>query len=163
MISTKASIYIFILLTALLPGKKKIDYCHRERMFVDFEKIYGEDSDFIISPAGYSAYNCTGYCPTILGSHMNATNHAVVQSLMHLLDKTVSRPCCVPTKLSKISVLYFDDNGKVQKKDFKNMVVEAYVWMPLSRGSCRCDVFHPCNFLDLRPSVTYKYVTLKSI
>lgn len=93
-------------------------------MFVDFRKIYGK-KDYIIAPAGYSAYFCSGTCPSILGSYMNATNHAVVQSLVSLQNSAVPRPCCVPTELSKISVLYFDDNGKVQLKLMENMVAEA--------------------------------------
>lgn len=44
---------------------------------------------------------------------------------MHSLEpKQISRACCVPTKLSSISVLYIDDDGVVTYKyDYEDMVV----------------------------------------
>lgn len=37
----------------------------------------------------------------------------------------VPKPCCAPTKLNAISVLYFDDNSNVILKKYRNMVVRA--------------------------------------
>lgn len=37
----------------------------------------------------------------------------------------VPKPCCAPTQLHAISVLYFDDNSNVILKKYKNMVVRA--------------------------------------
>ena len=57
---------------------------------------------------------------------MNATNHAIVQTLVHLMNpSTVPQPCCSPTKLTAISVLYFDDSNNVVLKKYTNMVVKA--------------------------------------
>jgi len=57
---------------------------------------------------------------------MNATNHAIVQTLAHLTKPlSVPQPCCAPTKLSAISVLYFDDSSNVILKKYRNMVVRA--------------------------------------
>ena len=82
--------------------------------------------DWIIAPEGYSAYYCHGQCAFPLNAHMNATNHAIVQTLVHLMNQLkVPKPCCAPTKLSAISVLYFDDNSNVILKKYKNMVVRA--------------------------------------
>lgn len=39
--------------------------------------------------------------------------------------ENVPKPCCAPTKLHAISVLYFDDNSNVILKKYKNMVVRA--------------------------------------
>lgn len=37
----------------------------------------------------------------------------------------VPKPCCAPTKLSPISVLYFLDDSNVNLKKYKNMVVKS--------------------------------------
>ena len=34
-------------------------------------------------------------------------------------------PCCVPTALSAISLLYVDDDDKVVLRNYRDMVVEA--------------------------------------
>lgn len=84
---------------------------------------------------------------------MNPTNHAIVQTLVspqtvpdatvtasseaplflppsirqvHFINPgTVPKPCCAPTQLDAISVLYFDDSSNVILKKYRNMVVEA--------------------------------------
>lgn len=38
--------------------------------------------DWVIAPQGYSAYYCEGECAFPLDSCMNATNHAILQSLV---------------------------------------------------------------------------------
>lgn len=82
--------------------------------------------DWIIAPDGYDAYYCSGECNFPLNAHMNATNHAIVQTLVHLLSPgKVPKPCCAPTKLSPISVLYFLDESNVILKKYKNMVVKS--------------------------------------
>ena len=82
--------------------------------------------DWIIAPEGYAAFYCLGECSFPLNAHMNATNHAIVQTLVHLMNPTMApKPCCAPTKLSAISVLYFDDNSNVILKKYRNMVVRA--------------------------------------
>src|SRR5271166_5250342 len=82
--------------------------------------------DWIIAPEGYAAYYCDGDCSFPLHAHMNASNHAIVQTLSHLMNPTdVPKPCCAPLKLSALSVLYFDDNSNVILKKYRNMVVRA--------------------------------------
>uniref|UniRef100_A0A3B3V8X2 Bone morphogenetic protein 6 n=1 Tax=Poecilia latipinna TaxID=48699 RepID=A0A3B3V8X2_9TELE len=82
--------------------------------------------DWIIAPEGYAANYCDGECSFPLNGHMNATNHAIVQTLVHLMNpENVPKPCCAPTKLHAISVLFFDDNSNVILKKYKNMVVRA--------------------------------------
>lgn len=82
--------------------------------------------DWIIAPDGYDAYYCSGECNFPLNAHMNATNHAIVQTLVHLVSPgKVPKPCCAPTKLSAISVLYFLDESNVILKKYKNMVVKS--------------------------------------
>lgn len=71
------------------------------------------------------AFECSGKCSFPMSAHLTPTKHAIIQTLMHSLEpKQISRACCVPTKLSSISVLYIDDDGTVTYKyDYEDMVV----------------------------------------
>lgn len=98
--------------------------CSRRMLYVSFQRLGWQD--WIIAPEGYSAFFCFGECSFPLSAQMNATNHAIVQTLVHLMNPTVApQPCCSPTKLSAISVLYFDDSNNVVLKKYTNMVVKA--------------------------------------
>ncbi|XP_059834712.1 bone morphogenetic protein 7b isoform X2 [Hypanus sabinus] len=45
---------------------------------------------------------------------------------VHLINpENVPKPCCAPTQLNAISVLYFDDSSNVILKKYRNMVVRA--------------------------------------
>ncbi|XP_042866558.1 bone morphogenetic protein 2-like isoform X2 [Penaeus japonicus] len=104
--------------------KKGKQICKRHNMFVDFRKV-GWD-DWIVAPSGYDAYFCMGDCPFPLNDHMNATNHAVVQTLVNSrYPDRVPKACCVPTELSPISMLYLDDDERFVLKNHQDMVVEA--------------------------------------
>ena len=82
--------------------------------------------DWIIAPDGYAAYYCHGECAFPLNANLNATNHAIVQTLVHLMSpRLVPEPCCTPTKLTAISVLFFDEGSNVVLKKYRNMVVRA--------------------------------------
>ncbi|KAL1423751.1 hypothetical protein MTO96_020815 [Rhipicephalus appendiculatus] len=96
--------------------------CQKRNLFVSFKDLGWQD--WIIAPDGYTAFYCDGECSFPL--NMNATNHAIVQTLVHLVDPAQApKPCCAPTRLSAIMVLYFDDNSNVILKRYKNMVVKA--------------------------------------
>uniref|UniRef100_A0A3B3DKQ6 TGF-beta family profile domain-containing protein n=1 Tax=Oryzias melastigma TaxID=30732 RepID=A0A3B3DKQ6_ORYME len=98
--------------------------CRKHELYVSFRELGWQD--WIIAPDGYAANYCDGECSFPLNAHMNATNHAIVQTLVHLMNpENVPKPCCAPTKLHAISVLYFDDNSNVILKKYKNMVVRA--------------------------------------
>ncbi|XP_075214777.1 TGF-beta family member glass bottom boat [Lycorma delicatula] len=98
--------------------------CQIQTLFVSFRDL--EWQNWIIAPEGYSAYYCSGECNFPLNAHMNATNHAIVQTLVHLMNPIqVPKPCCAPTKLTPISVLYFLDETNVILKKYRNMVVKS--------------------------------------
>ncbi|KAL2307966.1 hypothetical protein Nmel_000960 [Mimus melanotis] len=111
--------------------------CRKHELYVSFQDLGWQLSveprsvcfpkkDWIIAPKGYAANYCDGECSFPLNAHMNATNHAIVQTLVHLMNPDyVPKPCCAPTKLNAISVLYFDDNSNVILKKYRNMVVRA--------------------------------------
>ncbi|XP_013988834.1 bone morphogenetic protein 7 [Salmo salar] len=96
--------------------------CKKHELYVSFRDLGWQD--WIIAPEGYAAYYCQGECAFPLNSYMNATNHAIVQTLVHFINpETVPKPCCAPTQLHGISVLYFDDSSNVILKKYRNMVV----------------------------------------
>ncbi|KAK2862494.1 hypothetical protein Q5P01_002027 [Channa striata] len=105
------------------PGISK-EGCKKHELYVSFRDLGWQD--WIIAPEGYAAYYCEGECAFPLNSYMNATNHAIVQTLVHFINpETVPKPCCAPTQLHGISVLYFDDSSNVILKKYRNMVVRA--------------------------------------
>lgn len=98
--------------------------CQIQTLYVSFKDL--DWQDWIIAPDGYGAFYCSGECNFPLNAHMNATNHAIVQTLVHLMNPLqVPKPCCAPTKLNPISVLYFIDDSNVMLKKYKNMVVKS--------------------------------------
>ncbi|KAF0751023.1 protein decapentaplegic-like, partial [Aphis craccivora] len=101
--------------------KKKI--CQRYSMYVDFKDV--GFSDWIQAPPGYDAFYCHGECTFPLANHINASNHAVMQTLMNSYNPAaVPRACCVPTKLSSQTLLYVDDDGKLVVKNYPEMTVD---------------------------------------
>ncbi|XP_042313609.1 growth/differentiation factor 7 [Sceloporus undulatus] len=105
-------------------GKKSRSRCSRKGLQVNF-KALGWD-DWIIAPLDYEAFHCEGACEFPLRSHLEPTNHAIIQTLMHSMDPEAAPPsCCVPAKLSPISILYIDAGNNVVYKQYEDMVVEA--------------------------------------
>jgi len=105
-------------------GRFRRSGCQKRTLYVSFRDLGWQD--WIIAPDGYAAFYCHGECSFPLNTHMNATNHAIVQTLVHLMiPYQVPKPCCAPTKLSGISVLYFDESSNVILKKYRNMVVKS--------------------------------------
>lgn len=102
--------------------------CGRRQLVLDFKDI-GWDS-WIIEPKSFEAGYCSGQCGFPDALSLNPTNHATLQSLLHAVGvrADVPTPCCVPDKLSSLTVLYFDHR--------KNVVLKTYPDM--SAQSCAC-------------------------
>ncbi|XP_020823134.1 growth/differentiation factor 7 [Phascolarctos cinereus] len=106
------------------PGRKGRSRCSRKPLHVDFKEL-GWD-DWIIAPLDYEAYHCEGVCDFPLRSHLEPTNHAIIQTLMNSMAPEATPPsCCVPAKLSPISILYIDAGNNVVYKQYEDMVVET--------------------------------------
>lgn len=102
--------------------KNGSENCRRHPLYVDFADVGW--NDWIVAPPGYEAYYCHGDCPFPLADHLNSTNHAIVQTLMHSVNPgAVPKACCVPTQLAPISMLYTDEEGKVVLKNYQDMAV----------------------------------------
>lgn len=105
-------------------GGRRRARCSRKPLRVNFKDL-GWD-DWIIAPLDYEAHYCDGVCDFPLRSHLEPTNHAVIQTLMNSMDPGTSPPsCCVPSKLSPISILYIDSSNNVIYKQYEDMVVES--------------------------------------
>ncbi|XP_063771386.1 growth/differentiation factor 7 isoform X1 [Pseudophryne corroboree] len=104
-------------------GKRSKTRCSKKPLHVNFKEL-GWD-DWIIAPLDYEAYHCEGVCDFPLRSHLEPTNHAIIQTLMNSMDPESTPPsCCVPSKLSPISILYIDSGNNVVYKQYEDMVVE---------------------------------------
>ncbi|XP_034398157.1 nodal homolog [Cyclopterus lumpus] len=96
--------------------------CRKVDMWVDFEHI-GWD-EWIVHPKRYNAFRCEGECPTPLDESFNPTNHAYMQSLLqHHHPERVSCPSCVPTRLSPLSMLYYESDD-LALRHHEDMIVE---------------------------------------
>ncbi|KAL7381225.1 hypothetical protein ABVT39_002415 [Epinephelus coioides] len=105
-------------------GKKSKSRCSKKPLHVNFRDL-GWD-DWIIAPLDYEAYHCEGVCDFPLRSHLEPTNHAIIQTLMNSMNPSNMPPsCCAPSKLSPISILYIDSGNNVVYKQYEDMVVES--------------------------------------
>ncbi|KAM6965509.1 nodal homolog [Aplochiton taeniatus] len=96
--------------------------CRKVDMWVDFDQI-GWD-EWIVHPKRYNAFRCEGECPTPVDESFHPTNHAYMQSLLKLFHPTrVAHPCCVPTRLSPLSMLYYENDDMILRHH-EDMVVE---------------------------------------
>ena len=93
--------------------------CHLERMYVNFGDI--GYSTWIVSPEGYPAGRCVGSCDF---PFRRVTPHGIIQYLMHRRHvNRVGKPCCVPTKLGPISLLYYERNSLTYKYNYEGLQV----------------------------------------
>ncbi|KAL7881616.1 hypothetical protein AOLI_G00084640 [Acnodon oligacanthus] len=100
--------------------------CCRQQFYIDFRLIGW--NDWIIAPAGYFGNYCEGSCPAYMagvpGSASSFHTAVVNQYRMRGMSPGSVNSCCIPTKLSTMSMLYFDDEYNIIKRDVPNMIVE---------------------------------------
>ncbi|CAK8686214.1 unnamed protein product [Clavelina lepadiformis] len=98
-------------------------HCRRVDFEIDFEAIgWG---DWIVYPKRYNAFRCEGQCKHPVSQEQGRpSNHAYMQSLLSSHDPTlgIPQPCCVPTALKSLSILYYED-GYVKQRDHEDMTV----------------------------------------
>ncbi|XP_059140339.1 bone morphogenetic protein 2-like [Physella acuta] len=104
-----------------IKGNKSI--CKRHGLYVDFGEVGW--NDWIVAPHGYPAYYCKGECNAPLPDFSKASNHAMLQARVYMIDKgKVPMVCCVPVKMKPISMLYRDENGRTVLKTYQDMTVD---------------------------------------
>ncbi|XP_058506280.1 inhibin subunit beta Aa [Solea solea] len=105
----------------------KVRVCCKRQFYVNFKDIGW--NDWIIAPSGYHANYCEGECPSHVTSITGSTLsfHSTVISHYRLRGYSPFqnlRSCCVPTRLRAMSMLYYNEEQKIIKKDIQNMIVE---------------------------------------
>ncbi|KAM4636912.1 nodal homolog [Discoglossus pictus] len=96
--------------------------CRRVDFFVDFSLI-GWDK-YIIHPIRYNAYRCEGICPSPVSESLRPNNHAYLQSVLHYYTSSKAPPvCCVPVKMSALSMIH-RENGGITKENHEAMIVD---------------------------------------
>lgn len=100
--------------------------CCRQQFYIDFRLIGW--SDWIIAPSGYYGNYCEGNCPAYMagvpGSASSFHTAVVNQYRLRGMSPGSMNSCCIPTKLSTMSMLYFDDEYNIVKRDVPNMIVD---------------------------------------
>ena len=101
--------------------------CKMYDFYVDFTVIgWGE---WIIHPKRFNSKFCFGQCPSPIEAKYHPTNHAMLQTLMRMkLPNVAPSPCCVPTKLKAVSMLYVE---------YDEIVVRSHEDMVVDQCGCR--------------------------
>ncbi|KAM9544611.1 bone morphogenetic protein 3 isoform 1-T1 [Salvelinus alpinus] len=99
--------------------------CARRYLKVDFADIGW--SEWIISPKSFDAYYCSGSCQFPMPKSLKPSNHATIQSIVRAVGVVsgIPEPCCVPDKMSSLSILFFDEDKNVVLKVYPNMTVDS--------------------------------------
>ncbi|CAN9512723.1 unnamed protein product [Ophioblennius macclurei] len=99
--------------------------CARRYLKVDFADIGW--SEWIISPKSFDAYFCSGSCQFPMPKALKPSNHATIQSIVRAVGVVpgIPEPCCVPEKMSSLSILFFDEDKNVVLKVYPNMTVDS--------------------------------------
>ncbi|XP_043862995.1 bone morphogenetic protein 4 isoform X2 [Drosophila mojavensis] len=72
---------------------------------------------FVVAPTSFDAYFCSGDCRV---GYLEQYPHTHLAALT-----TSATPCCSPTKMSSLSLLYFDENHQLVLSVIPNMSVEG--------------------------------------
>ncbi|KAM9837390.1 growth/differentiation factor 10 [Aulostomus maculatus] len=103
--------------------------CSRRYLRVDFADIGW--SEWVLAPKSFDAYYCAGTCGFPIPKVVRPSNHATIQSIVRAVGIVpgVPEPCCVPEKMSPLSVLFLDPD--------RNMVLKVYPGMSVDTCACR--------------------------
>ncbi|KAI9529329.1 hypothetical protein NQZ68_010995 [Dissostichus eleginoides] len=103
--------------------------CSRRYLRVDFADIGW--SEWVLAPKSFDAYYCAGACGFPISKVVRPSNHATIQSIVRAVGIVpgVPEPCCVPDKMSPLSVLFLDTS--------RNMVLKVYPGMSVDTCACR--------------------------
>ncbi|KAJ3595319.1 hypothetical protein NHX12_004623 [Muraenolepis orangiensis] len=101
--------------------------CCKRQFYVNFKSIGW--NDWIIAPPGYHANYCEGDCPShatsITGSSLSFHSTVISHYRMRGYSPFQNiKSCCVPTRLRPMSMLYYNEEQKIVKKDIQNMIVD---------------------------------------
>ncbi|KAI4454776.1 tgf-beta family [Holotrichia oblita] len=99
------------------------DQCCKQPFYVSFDKLGWKE--WIIAPAGYYANYCKGECGPHRTPDTYATYHThVIEQFSKNYHLSGMQPCCAPMRFSSISLIYYDMNHNIIKRDLPKMVVD---------------------------------------
>ncbi|CAB1438092.1 unnamed protein product [Pleuronectes platessa] len=103
--------------------------CSRRYLRVDFADIGW--SEWVLAPKSFDAYFCAGTCGFPIPKVVRPSNHATIQSIVRAVGiiPGIPEPCCVPEKMSPLSVLFLDPS--------RNLVLKVYPGMSVDTCACR--------------------------
>lgn len=103
--------------------------CSRRYLRVDFADIGW--SEWVLAPKSFDAFYCSGTCGFPIPKVVRPSNHATIQSIVRAVGIVpgVPEPCCIPEKMSPLSVLFLDPD--------RNMVLKVYPGMSVDTCACR--------------------------
>jgi len=113
--------------------KKRREKAWQKKDTTELCKMYDFNVNFdligwgpwIIHPKKFNARVCYGRCPEPISSDYSPSNHVMLQSLMRLKRPLAApKPCCVPTKLRPLSMLYFEYDDIVVRHH-EDMIADA--------------------------------------
>ncbi|XP_058513600.1 embryonic growth/differentiation factor 1 [Ochotona princeps] len=99
--------------------------CRARRLYLSFREVGWHR--WVIAPRGFLANFCQGRCALPAPGGPPALNHAVLRALMLAAAPGAGAggpACCVPARLSPISVLFFDNSDNVVLRHYEDMVVD---------------------------------------
>ena len=111
--------------------------CKRLDFIVNFKDIGWEK--WILYPRAYNAFYCSGSCAAPLESNddntimttetpmidAQVTNHAQLMSIIEYNEnRRTKMTSCVPTKFKPLRVIYINQEGEIDSKDYENMIVK---------------------------------------
>ncbi|XP_013414870.1 nodal homolog [Lingula anatina] len=100
----------------------EISPCTKHDFYVDFSDI-GWDQ-WIVFPKRFNAHFCYGQCRPHQSHTTPPSNHAIMQGLVSWVHPDdVPMPCCVPTKLKPLSMLYYE-HDEIVVRHHSDMVVD---------------------------------------
>ena len=92
--------------------------CCRQSFYVNFTKI---GWDWIILPEGFHANFCEGSCESPISL---LYGYSLILQEMNRKNLTPIPMCCTPSKMSALSILYFDYHEHIIKTDVSDMRVD---------------------------------------
>ncbi len=101
------------------------NYCCKQAFFVNFTEIGW--NDWILQPQGYFANYCSGECVHASIGVYNSVAGQVAKTKELKGEKFEKEliPCCAPSRMNPISLLYVVADGQVRKRNLLNMIVES--------------------------------------
>lgn len=103
--------------------KRRSPLCEDDTKTCCLKPLYVRFSDlmwdyWILAPSGFFANYCTGSCKGFNPARYHHT------SIVQFIGNQNITQCCSPSRLSDLSMLYFDDNNTIIKNDMMNLRVE---------------------------------------